>query len=341
MFARGDSMRGVFSFLLLVSVVACGGESRAPASPVAAVSAAPAPVRTAPLWEFHSDPWVNLHQRLIAEATWNKYWHSPAETCICAKQPDGTILPAWQAAVAVYKEDIGKRNVLFDTSLIKTNFSFALLGTNPSLPKDDTIDEAVAKSINGVFETYMRGAWQADDARNRKFIAEVEPLVAKYGPDMAQEIAKRFDTKWPSYPIRVEVTEWAGFGGAYTVGDPILTTMSSADPGYRPPATLEMLFHEALHGIDANLDHDLQMAFAKVGKREPRSLDHVIIFYTAGELARRRLGPSYVPYAYKEGVYKRGWEKLEPAVRQHWQPWLDDKIDLETALTRLANASYE
>jgi hypothetical protein len=321
---------------LVVLTTACG--ERPARSPSARSPSTP---RTAPLWEFHSDPWVNLHQRLIAEASWKKFWHRPIDTCTCAKQADGTILPAWQAAVATYKAELEKRNVIFDVPLIRTNFSLALLGTNPSLPNDDSIDETIAKSIGGLFETYMRGAWQADDARNRAWIASVEPLVAKYGADMAQEIAKRFDTKWPSYTIRVEVTEWAGFGGAYTVGDPILTTMSSADSGYEPPSALEMLFHEALHGMDANLDHDLQMAFVKAGKREPRSLDHAIIFYTAGELARRRLGPSYVPYAYREGVYKRGWEKLEPPIREHWQLWLDDKIDLETALARLANSSYE
>jgi hypothetical protein len=69
----------------------------------------------------------------------------------------------------------------------------------------------------------------------------------------------------------------------------------------------------------------------------PRGLDHVIIFYTTGELARRRLGPSYVPYAYKNGVYARAWPKLEPAVREHWQPWLDGKADLPTTLRNLAN----
>jgi hypothetical protein len=86
------------------------------------------------------------------------------------------------------------------------------------------------------------------------------------------------------------------------------------------------------------LSHDLQMAFIARGRRPPPSLAHAIIFYTAGELARRRLGPSYTPYAYKEGVWKRGWQKAEVAMRTHWQKWLDDEIDLPIALDRLAEA---
>jgi hypothetical protein len=99
-----------------------------------------------------------------------------------------------------------------------------------------------------------------------------------------------------------------------------------------------MLFHEASHGLTQIVRHDLDMAFVARGKTAPRTLEHVIIFYTAGELARRRLGPSYVPYAYKNGVYARGWSDLEKAVAVHWRAWLDDAVDLPTALARLADA---
>jgi hypothetical protein len=187
----------------------------------------------------------------------------------------------------------------------------------------------------------MRGAWPADDARNRAWIAAVEPFVARWGRDIADELALRFHIAWPGHPIRVEVAEFADFAGGYTTTDPILTTISSADPGYAGPAALEMLFHEASHGLDAILTHDLQMACAAHGLREPRSLDHAIIFYTAGELVRKRLGPSYVPYAYKHRVYERGWSSYEAALRTHWQAWLDDQIDFETALDRLVVATAQ
>ncbi len=318
--------------LLLPGACAGGGGNDAPRS----VRNAPiSGARRWPLFELHSDPWVNLHQRLLAEATSNQYWHAPVGTCTCAMDADGKVLPVWAAAVAGYKADFTERNPVFDPSLVRTNLTLALAGTSLALPKTG-VDAAVAKWIEGTFEPYMRGAWPADDARNKAWIATVEPLISKWGREIASELARRYGITWPERPIRVEVTQYAGFGGAYTTGDPILTTMSSEDAGYVGDAALEMLFHEASHGLDTNLTHDLQMAFLARGKREPRSLDHAIIFYTAGQLARRRLGPSYVPYAEKQGVYRRGWEKYEPALRAHWQPWLDDQIDMQTALDRLA-----
>lgn len=296
-----------------------------------ALSPAPPPSAKGPVFEFHSDPWVNLHQRLFAEATADEYWHSKVETCTCGRN-----VAEWSAAVGGYKTELGARNPVFDSALQQTNFVLATTGTG-RLPAKG-VDSIVAKWIAPVYDAYALDRWPTDDARNRAWIDGTKVLVARWGNEMAGEYEKRFRIRWPSRPIRVEVTEFAGFGGAYTSSDPILVTMSSSDAGYQGNAALEMLFHEASHGLDQVLTHDLRMAFLAHGKEEPSRLDHAIIFYTAGALAKKRLGPDYIPYAYAQGVWKRGWEPYEAALRKHWQPWLDDAIDYETALDRLATA---
>jgi hypothetical protein len=317
-------MRGLF--LLLLGIVGC-------APPPAA-----APARaTTPLFEFHSDPWLNLHQRLLAETQGGKGWHVAVTTCSCARTADGAILPAWSDAVETYRKEFKDRDPGFDRPLRRMNFALALAGSSPTLTDSDDLDPGAAHALTAAFEPYAR-AWAEDDARNKAWTRTVEPLIARWGAEIAAELAKRYETSWPTLPIRVEVSQFASWAGAYTTHSPILITMSSEDAGYQGEAALEMLFHEASHGLTGILEHDLDMAFAARGKRAPERLDHVIIFYTAGELVRRRLGPSYVPYAYKNGLYKRGWEKLEPAVRTHWQAWLDDRTDLPTALARLADA---
>ena len=328
--SRGCLLGG---FLLAGAAVAACANTQPSTKPPLKIGT---PHRT-PIFEFHSDPWVNLHERLLAEATANEYWHSSVATCDCARGPDGAVLPEWTSAVAQYKKTFAERNHYSDSSLMETTLVLGLAGGRDNL--SNGVDEDLASPLATTFDPYVRRAWVADDARNRAWIATVEPLVAKWGDEIATELAKRLETVWPSRPIRVEVSRYAGFGGAYTTADSvILTTISSDDAGYAGPAALEMLFHEASHGLIGVLNHDLQMAFIARGKRPPASLDHAIIFYTAGELTRRRLGPGYIPYAYKQGVYKRGWEKLEAAVRIHWQQWLDDKVDLLTALDRLAEA---
>ena len=318
-------MRRCFAFLLLAGCAAPTPQPRAAASPA----------RRAPLFEFHSDPWSNLQQRLIAEATADAYWHTTVPTCACALGPDGAPLPEWASAVAQFKTTYTERRRFTDASLLRTTLELALAGSHMTLPTG--VDKDVAGPLGATFVPYYDGQWPADDARNKAWIADVEPLVAKWAPEIAEELAKRFDTRWPAETIRVEVTQYAGFGGAETTSPPILTIMSSEDAGYTGPAALEMLFHEASHGIDGNLMHDLETAFIAKGKRLPDRLEHAIIFYTAGELVRRRLGPSYVPYAHAQGVWKRGLVKTEAVLRVHWQKWLDDEIDLPTALSRLVD----
>jgi hypothetical protein len=280
------------------------------------------------LFEFHSDVWLNLHQRLFAEANANERWHVRVPACPC-----GAEVPAWSDAVRAYKTKLEGRNLVFDDDLARVNLALAM--TTGDAPPHD---EELAPFLASAFEPYRRVTWPADDARNRAWIKAAEPLVARWGQGFAAELAKRFEAHWPSAPIRVEVSTYAGSVGAYTTRAPILVTMSSDDPAYQGQAALEMLFHEASHGLTGILEHDIEMAFVARGKTAPRALDHVIIFYTAGELAKRRLGPGYVPYAYKNGVYARGWSKMEAAVVAHWKPWLDDAIDLPTALARLADA---
>jgi hypothetical protein len=321
---KGRTMRG--PWLLFLCVAAC-------AAPPAAT-----PARANPLFEFHSDPWLNLHQRLLAETQGNNRWHVAVAPCACARANDGAIVPAWSSALETYRTEFKDRDPAFDRPLRRMNFALALEGTSPTLTDSDDLNQGVARALAAAFEPYTRAAWPEDDVRNKAWMLATEPLVARWGAEIASELAKRFETSWPIQPIRVEVSRYAGWAGAYTTRDPILITMSSEDPGYQGQAALEMLFHEASHGLTGVLEHDLDMVFAARGKRAPDALDHVIIFYTAGELVRRRLGPGYVPYAYKKGVYKRGWETLESAVRTHWQAWLDDRTDLSTALARLADA---
>lgn len=290
-----------------------------------------------PLFEFHSDPWVNLHQHLAAEAGLG-WWRGNAPACACAKGEDGTVRLEWSAAVESYRSGLKDRDPTFDEGLQRTNLLLGLTGDAPSLPAQG-VDATIARVLPPLYASYLQRGWPEDDAKNRAWLSVVKPLLDRWGPGIAAELAQRFDTSWPAAPVRVEISRLAGAHGAYTSTPPILTTMSSDDARYQGEAALEMLFHEASHGLSGNLEHDLDMAFTARGQEAPRELEHVLIFYTAGELVRRRLGPTYVPYGYKQGVYERGdWPRLEAAVRASWQPWLAGETSLQDAIARLADA---
>jgi hypothetical protein len=97
----------------------------------------------------------------------------------------------------------------------------------------------------------------------------------------------------------------------------------------------------------------------------PRDLWHALLFYTTGEVIRPvaatgasspasappgpspdpSLGPSpasassgYVPYAVREGLYKRGWENYLRILTQYWQPYLDGRVDFSDAMAHMVSA---
>ena len=73
--------------------------------------------------------------------------------------------------------------------------------------------------------------------------------------------------------------------------------------------------------------------------KPPPDLWHGIIFFTVDELVKRELhkdnDPRYQPYAYRFGVYDRGWQNIRMALERDWQPYLDGKVDFGRAMAML------
>lgn len=67
-----------------------------------------------------------------------------------------------------------------------------------------------------------------------------------------------------------------------------------------------------------------------------RDLWHAVIFYTTGELVRREL-PGYVPYAFKNGLWKRAWPMYLGPLERDWQPYLDGKSSFHAVIAALVN----
>jgi len=118
--------------------------------------------------------------------------------------------------------------------------------------------------------------------------------------------------------------------------------IEAANPEYQGDMAFEMLFHEAshTHAVGGRLFNAILGEAARQRVTAPRDLLHVVIFYTAGELARRVLGRAgdahYRPYAYRYGVYSNaGWPPLRDAAITDWQPHLDGAASFEAAVAAL------
>jgi len=295
-------------------------------------------------FEFHSGFWINLHHFLYEQALLRKRAGGPAQAASWAAKPDGKFSAEqqrlWDAALDYYAGSLTKRDFVFDEGMIEANDRLAESEGASDLSKSG-LDGELAKTLESVAPTYRALWWPKHDRANRFWIAVVTPMVRQFGATLIKDLAAAYKAKWPAEVIRVDVTEYANWAGAYTTfgsGEKVHTTICSTDAGNQSFAALELLFHEASHWMVGPRNGAVARAIAREArarnKQEPRDLWHAIIFYTAGEITRQNLSEygvnDYTPIAYR-GLYARAWPNLQRPLELYWQRYLEGKVDVDKA----------
>jgi hypothetical protein len=230
---------------------------------------------------------------------------------------------------------MANHDLLFDPAMVALKNSLEDQQAGATLlPSPGLTHDAIAV-LEKAAPVYKAEGWRQDDRSNRQWITAVLPLVNKYGSDIARELSHFYEMAWSTYPVRVDVSGYANWAGAYTTDNPTRITISSEDPANQGSAALEIVFHEASHGISDRLEHAISAECRKQNLLLPRrDLWHAVLFYTAGEVVRRHLG-DYTSYAGKNGLWKRAWPMYIGALEKDWQPYLDGKVPFDSAVIAL------
>jgi hypothetical protein len=320
-----------------------------------------APAAPLPVFEFHSGFWLNLHHTLYRIARAQRSG-TAAANATPANPEISNLSPAeqrvWSAALAYYTKTYADSDLIvsLEMILIKNQLGdFETCEDLAGLKKkscDAGLPAKLTEALDNAAPIYRAHLWQQHDRGNRRWIAAVAPLVRRNGLDLAHRLAEIYQTNWPKDRIRVDVTSYASSTGAYTTLDPVRVTVSSSDPRNQGTEALEVLFHEASHGIADSVEDAILRECRQREKPIPRDLWHALLFYTTGELIRPlQLGPrdpasppssnattGYVPYAVREGLYKRGWENYLRILTQYWQPYLDGTVSFDDAIAHMVSA---
>jgi hypothetical protein len=300
------------------------------------------PSSTPALFDLHSNFWVNLHHFLYSAARAQAGLDAgrPVSASVRADTMGFGALPisdqnTWRAAVAYYASTLARHDILFDSGMVAINNQ--LTRTDPTSSASTLSRSGLDPSLVAILEhaapVYRRVWWARHDAANREWETTIRRLLASYGDSLAARESRAFREAWSTVPIRVDVTAYANWAGAYTTTDPTHITVSSEDPGNQNDQALEILFHEVLHTMDDTLASALNTAFRARGKVPPRDATHAFIFYTAGAETQRMI-PAHVPYAEKNGLWERvaDLKRALPVLRRGWQPYLDGKITFADAI---------
>jgi len=302
----------------------------------------PETARTTPLFDFHSNFWVNLHQVLFHEAKLRVGRPDrglravpPLSAAGMSKQDEAN----WNAAVRFYVGRFGtgqQFGPLGDDRLIDIND--ALAGQpddgahlNPAGLPPDLV--AVLRSAGVIYRKYW---WRAHDRSNENWIASQKERVRDLGPKLAAAMTKDLHQRWPAAPIRVDVCYYVvALGNALTTLGPPHTTFSSSEPATQDLSGFELLFHEASHAFADTL----MRAFSAQGRAQHKDvadLWHATLFYTSGVELRRVLPApeqaTFTPYAYRYGVYRGRWQTYRLLLETDWQSYLDGKVDFADAV---------
>jgi hypothetical protein len=340
-----------------------------------------------PVFELHSGFWINLHHRLYEEARQQRNESTavspqsgkPAKPALqVAPGAKSTLTSteqrAWDDAVSYYAANYADKDLLFSTELVLLKNQLGDFENCDELSgtRNRTCDAGLPGKLTQILESaapvYRTHHWPADDRANRAWIKRVDPLVREQGVGLSHRLADIYQTQWPNEKIRVDVSAIANAAGAYTTLEPLRVTIASTDARNQGSAALEVLFHEASHGIATPVELAIVRECRQRDKPIPRDLWHALIFYTTGEVIKPVMDTDgeasddrvvqsesegsnasqgsrhssqdgdYTSYAHREGLYQRGWENYLQILTRYWHPYLEGRVTFDDAIAHMVSA---
>lgn len=290
------------------------------------------------LFEFHSGFWINLHHFVYYQAL----LRNPSNGKLPPNLSDTAamdILTAaqrktWLSAIDYYKNNMINKDLLLDANMVNIK-NILEEDENKDKLSDTRLPQELATVLNNLSDSYRTFFWKKQNENNQLWISQVQPLINKYKDTLISELGNIYLTPWPKEVIRVDITNYASWSGAYTSIGPNRITISSVDPNNQGVAALEIIFHEASHLLIDKIADDLFKICRQDNKILPRrDLWHAILFYTTGEIIKKHI-KSYTPYAYQNGLWSRAWPMYIQYLETDWQPYLKGTQQYDTVLLKL------
>lgn len=247
-------------------------------------------------FSFHNNYWINLHHFLYQKASGNqlsKLREDGNEMLVIGEKEVEKSLrddqrSSLDKAIGYYKNNTIQKGLL--RGLGHERY-WLQKQTGQKAIGDSTVSKEFVDVLNSVSETYKETYWPIHKKHNTEILERQLPSIQKLEKQIVPRMEGLSLTSWPSgEKVRVDLTVYANYAGAYTPTRPIFNVIvSTIDPRSYGPDFLETIFHEGSHLLfryggpwresifgtyEAN---NYQMKF-------PRHLWHVCLFYLCGEV---------------------------------------------------------
>lgn len=306
---------------------------------VAAVALLLVAQTAAPIFRFETDGfWLNLHHFLyvlgrveakMPDITRDAVAGAPADEAEGLKALTDAERRAWRESVTVYASGLSRLETVFDRALY--DVTNAVRRASPDRAASTLqIDVAVAGALDRAAPIYRKAWWPRHREGNRKWLQSMQEPLQQHGPRILAFVTRAYQEPWMAGGFPVNVSGWSNWAGAYSTYDSLLV-IATLNPGNQGLHGFEIMFHEAMHQWDEEIDARL-LKIARANKLKFNDLlSHAMIFYTTGE-AMKTVVPTHVPYAELAGIWKGRMGVFKPALDAHWKPYLEGKTTLDEAL---------
>lgn len=298
------------------------------------------PQTRAPIFLFENRSWINLHHFLYVLGRASAGEADAKRAAVADAPRDAASAPltdderrVWDRAVARYAGAFSKRDLVFDATAFNATNAIARVADGGS-PMVTSVPAEIRDALIEVMPLYEKHWWPAHAEANRKRVTEFYALIGRHGRAIVERLTRLYVEPWPAGGVRVQIAAYTNWAGAYSTRGPLLV-VASLPSAHDGTAGLEILFHEAMHQWDDQMDARLRRIASATGRAVPPDLTHAMIFYTAGHVTRAVVGETHTTYAEANGIWQRGLGRFRTALDAHWKPYLDGATTIDEALTRL------
>lgn len=295
-------------------------------------------------FEFYSNLWINQHHFLYANAdsaeggNWDDGFNEGELEGLSSDEKD--IL---KEGITFYRDSVISYNLLFNRGLFNLKRKLIDFGQNDDFAIENFSDDLVLH-LNRVKPVYEKYFWEKHDLSNREIVTRNLEFINRYENQIFDRIATLAQQSWKDEKVRVDVSYYANWAGAYTSTQPethvVITSQGRGIEG----DWLELLFHEPSHSIISGSEYKVAEAISEAAENlelnPPRNLWHSLLFYFSGIAVQEALEDEeieYELYMIRNDVFGNHHE----VIFEHMPGYVNGETTLEEALKKLITAYNE
>jgi len=288
-------------------------------------------------YTFHSNFWINMHHFLYQQAKNRgvaRKYGQPERALLKKLSP--RMKTRYDEAIAYYQKNIIKKS-LFNDELLANRNAF-ILNKSRSKLRGKQFNKSLKQVLNNFASTYKKHFWKMHHQANQKIVKRYLPTIQQFENKIFDLLEKWAQNPWKKGKIRVDLTKFANWAGAYTTTQPTIVTLSSVDNRHKGGLFIEILFHEPSHSIISPRRYAIANTINEVvtvsGKKAPRIFWHLVLFYFAGKATQmqyEKVGKPHKFYMQRHLISPFNFALME----KHFAPYFADKTTLKQAITSI------